>query len=229
MTMKKLLVILGIFAVSILAYAGVFENSGTTLGSSVTVTGGSINGTTVGASTPSTGAFTTLTASSTSTITGLLTANGGATVAGGNFTSRGISDTSTTTSLTTATGLITAAKPLLLSTGAAADQIRLAQTTAPTCTSNCGTGSITVVGTDTAGIVTLGTTGSPASGWVLTFNGTWPNSQPPSCVVQSALASMVVGKMPIAVVTTTTTMTVTTNGTAPANSDAYQYICIGLS
>jgi hypothetical protein len=114
---------------------------------------------------------------------------------------------------------------LFTAVGGAA-QISVAQTTAPTCSSNCGT-SPSVAGTDTGGIVTMGATGVPASGWVVTFNGTWPAA--PSCIVQSALASMVVGKMPIAVVTTTTTMTVTTNGTAPAAADKYQFHCLGVS
>lgn len=104
-------------------------------------------------------------------------------------------------------------------------QVRTAQATVPTCSANCGT-SPSVAGTDTAGIVTMGASGAPASGWVVTFNGTWAAA--PSCVVQSALGSMVVGKMPIAVATTTTTLTVTTNGTAPANSDKYAYHCIGV-
>lgn len=116
--------------------------------------------------------------------------------------------------------------PLTLTTGASANQIRMAQTTVPTCSSNCGT-SPSVAGTDTAGVVTMGASGVPASAWVVTFNGTWATA--PSCIVQPALATMVVGKMPIAVVTSTTTMTVTTNGTAPATSDKYQYVCIGVS
>lgn len=104
-------------------------------------------------------------------------------------------------------------------------RIVASQATVPTCTTNCGT-SPSVAGSDTGGIVTMGATGVPASGWVVTFNGTWPNA--PACIVQSALSTMVVGKMPIAVVTTTTTMTVTTNGTAPATSDKYFYHCIGV-
>lgn len=115
---------------------------------------------------------------------------------------------------------------LVKNSGTGATAIRTAQTTAPTCTTNCGT-SPSVAGTDSAGIVTMGSSGVPASGWVVTFNGTW--SAVPACIVQSALATMVVGKMPIAVVATTTTLTVTTNGTAPATSDKYQYICIGVS
>lgn len=105
------------------------------------------------------------------------------------------------------------------------DQLRSAQAVAPTCTTNCGT-SPSVVGTDSAMIVTMGATGSPASGWVVTFNGTWAAA--PSCLVQSALTGMVVGKMPIVVAVTTTTLTVTTNGTAPANSDKYQIQCTGV-
>jgi hypothetical protein len=118
----------------------------------------------------------------------------------------------------------TTAKVLVQGTGTGATQLAATQTTAPTCTASCGTSS-SVAGTDTAGIVTMGGTGAPASGWVVTFNGTWASA--PACVVQSALSTMVVGKMPIAVVTTTTTMTVTTNGTAPSTSDKYQFICVG--
>jgi hypothetical protein len=105
-------------------------------------------------------------------------------------------------------------------------QVIITQATAPTCSSNCGT-SPSVTGSDTAMIVTMGSSGVPASGWVITFNGTWAAA--PSCVAQSALTTMVVGKMPIAVQTTTTTATVTTNGTAPGTSDKYAVHCIGVS
>ena len=140
---------------------------------------------------------------------------GATTPAAGTFTT--LNSTSTLT-----------AGPLTVSTGATANQVRTAQTTPPTCSSNCGTGTITVVGTDTAGIVTMGTTGSPTSGWVLTFNGTWP-TQGPACIVTAALSSMATGKKPIAVQTNQTTMTVTTDGTGPGNSDQYAYHCIGVS
>lgn len=93
-----------------------------------------------------------------------------------------------------------------------------------TCTSNCGT-SPSVAGSNSAGTVTMGASGVPASGWVLTFSSAWTNA--PTCLVQSALTTMVVGKMPIAVQTSTTTITVTTNGTAPATSDQYHYHCFG--
>lgn len=108
--------------------------------------------------------------------------------------------------------------------GTASTQVAITQTTVPTCSSNCGTGSPTVVGSDTAGVITLGTT--PASGFVVTFNGTWAAA--PACVVQSALTTMAVGKIPIAVQTAQTTMTVTTNGVAPATSDKYAYACWGV-
>lgn len=115
-------------------------------------------------------------------------------------------------------------KVLLKGTGTGPSQLALAQTTVPTCTTNCGSGSPLVSGTDTAGIITLGTT--PASGFVVVFNGTWAAA--PSCIVQMALAGMVVGKMPLTVVATTTQFTVVTNGTAPASADKYQFHCIGI-
>lgn len=117
------------------------------------------------------------------------------------------------------------AKVLIRGAGTNATQFSTTQTTVPTCSSNCGT-SPSVAGTDTAGIVTMGGTGSPASGWVVTFNGTWPAA--PSCVVIMAKAGMASTKSPLTVVTSTTTFTVVTNGVAPANSDVYAYHCIGV-
>lgn len=96
------------------------------------------------------------------------------------------------------------------------------QSTDPTCTSNCGT-SPTVVGTDSEFTVTMGSSGSPASGFVITFNGTWPSN--PQCVGAMAKAGMAVGKLPLTLVTSTTTLTVVTNGTAPATTDIYNFIC----
>lgn len=106
--------------------------------------------------------------------------------------------------------------------GTAATQLGSSQATDPTCTANCGT-SPTVVGSDSHFRVTMGATGSPASGWVITFNGTWDVA--PVCHVTMGLAGMAVGKLAIVAATTTTTMTVTTNGTAPANSDIYNVTC----
>jgi hypothetical protein len=142
----------------------------------------------------------------------------------------GVVDTSASSGLlslapTNATS-VTIGKPTLIATGSAANQLRASQATAPTCSTNCGT-SPSVAGTDTAMIVTMGASGVPASGWVVTFNGTWAAA--PSCVVQMALAGMVVGKQALTAATTTTTVTVVTNGTAPANSDKYAIHCIGVS
>ncbi len=99
---------------------------------------------------------------------------------------------------------------------------RTAQTTAPTCTSNCGT-SPSITGTDNAMTVTMGATGVPASGWVVTFNGTW--SSAPACSIQMGKAGMVVGKQVLTAVTTATTITAVTNGTAPATADVYNIVC----
>jgi len=110
-------------------------------------------------------------------------------------------------------------------TGLYTGQVRLLGPAAPTCSSNCGT-SPSVSGSDSAMVVTMGS-GVPTSGWVVTFNGTWAAA--PSCTVTSAKTGMVVGKIAIAVVTTTTAMTVTTNGTAPAAADVYAVQCFGVS
>ncbi len=110
-------------------------------------------------------------------------------------------------------------------TGLYTGQVRLMGPAAPTCSTNCGT-SPSVSGSDSAMVVTMGS-GSPASGWVVTFNGTWAAA--PSCTVTSAKTGMVVGKLAIAAVTTTTTITVTTNGTAPAAADVYAVQCFGVS
>lgn len=104
-------------------------------------------------------------------------------------------------------------------------QIGTAQAAVPTCSSNCGT-SPSVVGSDSAMRVTMGSSGVPASGWVVTFNGTWPVA--PVCTVTMAKTGMVIGKLPLTVVTTQTTLTVVTNGTAPATTDVYSIICLGV-
>lgn len=130
-----------------------------------------------------------------------------------------------TQKLIVTTALTTIVPPLLISTAATANQVRTAQTTPPTCTTNCGTPGNVCVGTDTAMKCTMGTT--PASGILITFNGTWPAA--PSCVVQMALSGMVVGKQILTTSPTTTTLTLVTNGTAPATGDKYDIICIGVS
>lgn len=129
-------------------------------------------------------------------------------------------------SLSTTSGRLAFATPVIVTTGTVPNQLRMAQTTPPTCSSNCGT-SPAVVGTDTAMTVTMGATGTPTSAFVITFNGAWASV--PSCVAQMALSGMAVGKLPIVASPTTTTLTITTNGTAPANSDKYAVHCLGVS
>ena len=93
----------------------------------------------------------------------------------------------------------------------------------PTCTTNCGT-SPTVVGTDSAMMVTLGTT--PASGFVLNFGGTWTNA--PICIAQPALATMTSTKTVMTSVATTTALSVEIiDDTAPSTGDKYAVICFG--
>lgn len=104
-------------------------------------------------------------------------------------------------------------------------QMGFTQAVAPTCSTNCGT-SPSVVGADTAMRVTMGSSGVPASGWVVTFNGTWAAA--PICGVTMAKTGMVTGKDALTVVTTTTTITVVTNGTAPATTDVYSIQCFGV-
>lgn len=227
------------------------------LNASAAITGGTINGATIGATTPAAGTFTTLGATTGLLVAdgacGTTPSIAFTSQTGFGFYKSATGQLSLCTSSATEglrfqagiisiiddTGILRfgAAADTIIGRGSAAGQIkfgttatgpaqlRTLQATAPTCTTNCGTGSPTVAGTDTAGIITLGTT--PASAFQVNFNGTWATA--PSCIVQSALATMVVGKMPIAVATTTTTLIVTTNGTAPATSDKYQYICMGVS
>lgn len=104
--------------------------------------------------------------------------------------------------------------------------LRVGQTTAPTCSASCGT-SPSVVGSDSAMIVTMGATGTPASPFTVTFNTAFPSA--PSCTAIAAKTGMVAGKAPILAVASTTTVVVTTNGTAPATADQYAIQCIGVS
>jgi hypothetical protein len=129
------------------------------------------------------------------------------------------SGTARSMSLRSGTGTIT-----LGATGTAAVQLGATQTTVPTCTTNCGTPGNVCTGTDTFMICTMGTT--PASGMQVNFNGTWPAA--PACIVQMALAGMVVGKQVLTAATTTTTITLVTNGTAPVAGDKYAIQCGGV-
>lgn len=177
----------------------------------------------IGGTTPAAGTFTTLTANTS------LVINGGTALTTTNRVGTGnlVLDTSPTftTSLITPLVRSTTAKVLLQGTGTGATQIASTQTTPPTCSSNCGT-SPSVAGTDSDMRVTMGAAGSPASGFVITFSGTWAAA--PVCSATMSTTGMVVGKLPLTVVTTTTTITVVTNGTAPGNSDTFAIQCRGV-
>lgn len=118
----------------------------------------------------------------------------------------------------------TVAKLLFQGTGSGATQLASTQTTKPTCTTNCGSGSPTVTGSDSDMIVTLGTT--PASGFVVNFNATWAAA--PSCQSGMAKAGMAVGKLPLTAVASTTIVTIVTNGVAPSTGDIYVIHCRGI-
>lgn len=99
-------------------------------------------------------------------------------------------------------------------------QLRTYQATVPTCSTNCGT-SPSVVGTDSAGLITLGST--PSNDYVLVFNATWEAA--PVCVAQQqTTGANYVTKS----VSTTTTLTIT-GAAGPTAADKVKYICIGKS
>lgn len=99
-------------------------------------------------------------------------------------------------------------------------QLRTYQATVPTCSTNCGT-SPSVVGTDSAGLITLGST--PSNDYVLVFNATWGAA--PICVAQQqTTGANYVTKS----VSTTTTLTIT-GAAGPTAADKVKYICIGQS
>lgn len=92
----------------------------------------------------------------------------------------------------------------------------------PTCATNCGT-SPTLSGVDSSFTLTMGASGVPASGFIVTFNSTWAAA--PQCTGSMGKTGMAVGKLPLTIVTDTSTMTVVTNGTAPATTDVYHFRC----
>lgn len=128
-----------------------------------------------------------------------------------------------TASMVSALFRSTVAKVLFRGIGTGPTQLASTQTTAPTCTTNCGTPGNVCVGSDSDMVCTMGTT--PASGFVVVFNGTWAAA--PSCNVQMALAGMVVGKLALTAATTTGQITIVTNGTAPVAGDLYSIQCRG--
>lgn len=131
---------------------------------------------------------------------------GGNTQAAGNFT------TETTTGNQTATG----ARNIFGTSTSAPAHLESGQTTAPALTS-CGTGSPTIVGTDTVGIVTMGTS---ATGCVITFNRAYTGT--PYCLVTwiaTPLASQSYVTSNLAITTTQTS----------TSGNILQYLCIGTA
>lgn len=94
--------------------------------------------------------------------------------------------------------------------------VATAQTTAPALTS-CGTGSPTIVGTDTAGLVTMGTS---ASGCVITFNVAYTGI--PFCVV-SWIATPLASQSYVTAAASITTTQTSTSG------NKLQYACFAQS
>ena len=99
------------------------------------------------------------------------------------------------------------------SAAGAPSHLGTAQTTAPALTS-CGTGTPTIAGTDTAGIVTMGTS---ATGCVITFNRAYAAA--PYCVV-SWIATPLASQ---SYVTAAGSITLTQTSTS---SNVAQYFCI---
>ena len=100
--------------------------------------------------------------------------------------------------------------------------LRIAGSTTPTCTGNCGTAPA-VAGNNTLFKVIIGTAPPVASNFTVTFNGTWPSA--PYCHAQRATTG--VNPFPTALVTTTTTVVVTMNANLVA-SESFQFWCVGL-
>ena len=140
---------------------------------------------------------------------GLITATGGATISG----TLTLPDSSTWTST-----LLTVLAPRTQFGSASGTPAHIAtgQTTAPALTS-CGGGSPAITGTDTAGIVTMGTS---ATGCVITFNVAYTGT--PYCVVTwiaTPLASQ-------SYVTSNTAITLTQTSTS---GNKVQYICMATA
>lgn len=92
----------------------------------------------------------------------------------------------------------------------------------PTCTTSCGT-SPTASGVGSSFDIVMGASGVPASPFTITFATAWAAA--PQCVASMGTTGMVVGKLPLTIVTTTTTAVIVTNGTAPAVNDRYHFKC----
>ena len=107
----------------------------------------------------------------------------------------------------------------LLFRGGGSAQLRTSQAAVPVCTTNCGSSVPAVAGTDSAGILTLGT--APSNAFVLAFNTAW-QAAPACTVTQQTTAANFVHKA----LTSTASITVTT-AAGPTAADKFSYVCFG--
>ena len=92
----------------------------------------------------------------------------------------------------------------------------------PLCTNNCGT-SPSVVGTNSAMRITMGSTGTPRSPFLVLFNGTW--NAAPSCIAQLDTATATGS---VTVTNTSATGFQVNTGTSPAQGVVYNVHCLGV-
>ena len=108
---------------------------------------------------------------------------------------------------------------LTASTYVSARNLRVPGTGTPTCATNCGA-SPSVVGSDSAGVITLGAT--PASAFILVFNAAWAAA--PACIVQQQTSA---ANYVTKALTNTTTATISV-AAGPTAADKFSYVCIGV-
>jgi hypothetical protein len=92
--------------------------------------------------------------------------------------------------------------------------------TAASCTSAAGCAAATVTGSDSALLITLGSS-LTANAFTITFGGTWAAA--PTCVVVPASS----GGAPAQSVATTTTTAIVTLASIPGNATKFSMICLG--
>lgn len=96
-----------------------------------------------------------------------------------------------------------------------------ASATVPQCTNNCGA-SATIVGTNAAMRVTMGSTGTPRSPFLVQFSGAW--NAAPACIAQLDTAST--ASVNVTNSTTTGVQVNTVHG--PSQGSVYAIHCLGV-
>lgn len=94
-------------------------------------------------------------------------------------------------------------------------------TGAPTCTDKCGTNP-SVIGTNTSMRVTMGSTGTPRSPFLVLFNGTW--NAAPSCIAQLQTATTTT----VSVTNSTTTGVQVNTVIGPSQGGVFSIHCLGV-